>query len=582
MNETDAFRLLEPAWLLLLPLVWMLLWLFARRHWRQFGWRDWCDPRLLAKLESSGGSGSGRHRLAWILALVLTLAIVAASAPSWRQQAQPVMDTLSARVLVLELSRSTLVEDVRPNRFFNLLAAARKLLEGDFDGETGLVVYAGAVFVVSPLTSDSGTLLAFLDALSPEIMPLDGARVDQAIAAAQGLLDASMAGRGQVVVLTDGIDDVDRAAAAVLAATGRGHRVSLLASGTAEGGPLKDRAGNLIRDAGGGFRLEKTDYSRLRQIARLGKGVLLELGQNPSLEQLARYMPTTRGLFEGSAGDDLVERDAANEGYWLVWLMLPFTLLLFRRNQFWVLLFACWLPFHEDAGAVGWEDLLQHAERRAYEAFQRGDYDRVLDLSRDPLLKGSACYRLHRFDCAIDYFARHDSAEAQFNLGNAHAQRQQFPEAIVAYNRALDLDPRLSDALINLRLVEAYLRRQAPDDAALVEGSEAEESAGDPNTFGNAQPRIGMAGQTLPNPADSQQATAGLGASGEAGSLAAEDPFDGSEQRLEEFILRATGDREVPDPVLVERWLQSLPESSSELFRRIFMRDYQRQIRGQR
>lgn len=582
MNEGDALRLLEPAWLWLLPLAWILAWAYARRGRVHSSWRRWCDQHLLEKLESSGGSGAGRRGIAWLLALLLTLALFAAAGPSWREAPQPVIETLSARVLVLELSRSTLVEDVRPNRFMRLLGAARELLAGEFDGETGLVVYAGAAFVVSPLTSDARTLLAFLDALNPETMPVDGARLDHALVAAQDLLDASVAGRGQVLVFTDGIDDVDAAARAVLQATERGHRVSLLATGTPEGGPMKDRAGNLLRDGKGRFRLAKTDYEGLQRIARLGNGALVRLDPAGGFGELTAFAPATQTLSEREALFDATERFAANEGYWLVWLMLPFALLLFRRNLFWVVLLACWLPLPDAAYANEWDDYLQNSERRAYAAYRRGDFQAAFDLSDDALLKGSACYRLRRFACAVDYFRQQDSAVALFNLGNARAQQQQFPEALVAYAQALSRDPGFEAALVNQRLVEAFLQQQSAADAAQVPGSEAAEPLTETTVLGNAQPRIGLAGQTLPNPGDSPQAGAGLGASSAVALLDPEDPFDGSEQRLEEFILRAAGDREAPDPNEIERWLKTLPESSSELFRNKFLRDYQRQSRQQR
>jgi len=582
MSEVGGIHWHDPAWLLLLPVAWGLLWWWAKRYRAQSSWQHWCEAHLLAKLRSSGSETGARHRVAWLLALLLTLGVCAAAGPAWRDQEVPAIENISARVLVLELSRSTLVEDLRPNRLAHLLGAARALLDDNFDGETGLVVYAGAAFVVSPLTSDDATLRAFLDVLNPETMPVDGARVDLAIAAAQSLLDASLAGRGQIVVFTDGIADIDMAAAGVVAATDRGHRVSWLGAGTRAGAPLKDRAGSLVRDDSGRFRIETTDFEQLQRLARLGRGVLLRLEPGVSLDSLMRYSPDADALSDTEVAPGSPGARLANEGYWLAWLMLPFTLLLFRRNLLPVLVLGCGLLLQDDARAVAPDTWLQHTERQAYAAFQRGDFAAAFAQSRDAILKGSACYRLRRFACAIDQLSQVDSAIAQYNLGNAYAQQRQFAEALVAWERALELDPRLEDAQVNRRLVESYLKQQFADETALAEGSEPEEALSETNVFGNTQPRIGLAGQTTPNPADEQQAGAGLGASTASGSPDPEAPFDGSEQRLEEFILRAAGDREPPDPAVIERWLNSLPDSSSELFRRKFLRDYQRQIRQER
>ena len=343
-------------------------------HSAQSSWQSWCEVQLLAKLKSSGTGTGARFRVAWLLAFLLTLGVCAAAGPAWREQEVPAIENVSARVLVLEMSRSTLVEDLRPNRLAHLLGGARALLDDRFDGETGLVVYAGAAFVVSPLTSDDATLRAFLDVLYPDTMPVDGARVDLAIAAAQSLLDASLAGRGQIVVFTDGIADVDAAAAAVVAATGRGHRVSWLGAGSSAGAPLKDRAGSLVRDDRGRFRIETTDFEQLQRLARLGRGVHLRLEQGASMDSLMRYSPDADPLFDSEVAPGSPGGRLANEGYWLVWLMLPFALLLFRRNLLPVLVLGCGLSLQDDARAAASNAWLQHTEQQAHAAFQRGDF----------------------------------------------------------------------------------------------------------------------------------------------------------------------------------------------------------------
>lgn len=582
MSGEGGLQFLNPAWLLLLPLVWWLSWRYAQRYGSGSMWQRWCDTPLLARMTAGTGAPERRRGTAKLLALVLTAAIAAAAGPSWRKQPYPLLESAAARVLVLSLSRSMLVEDVEPSRMARATSAARELLAAEFNGETGLVVFAGAAFVVSPLSSDSKTLLAFLDALSPQTMPLDGARVDLAIGTAQGLLEASVAGKGQILVLTDSISDVERAAGVTLEAARRGHRVSVIAVGTSEGGPLKTNAGGLVRDDNGNFILAKTDFAALQRIAQIGGGSLIHLEPDIALGARLLSAANARSLLEAPPEFDPAEQEAVNEGIWIVWLMLPFTLILFRRGLFWVLLLACWLPIDAEVYARDFDDFFVHAERRAFAAFQQGDYQRAFDLSSDPMLKAGACYRLRRFACAAEYYRQQNSAEAFYNLGNTHAQLGQFPDAVVAYAQALSLNPRLETALINQRLIEAYLQQQAAEEAAQAEAGAIQESLAEESSLGSAQARIGMAGQASSNPGDNPQAGAGLGASTQSGSLDPEDPYDGGEQRLEDFILQAAGEREAPDPALVERWLKTLPESSAELFRRKFLRDYQRQIRQER
>jgi len=181
VNESVAFQFLNPGWLLLLGPAWWLVWIFSGHGRRQSTWSRLCDPALLNKMITRGQTWNSTRMLTWILGLVLTLSIIAAAGPSWRKQSYPILESTSARVVALDLSRSMLVKDVKPTRFANAIAAAREIISSEFDGETGLVVFAGRAFVVSPLSRDAGTLLAFLEALDPSTMPEDGTRIDLAI-----------------------------------------------------------------------------------------------------------------------------------------------------------------------------------------------------------------------------------------------------------------------------------------------------------------------------------------------------------------------------------------------------------------
>ena len=110
------------------------------------------EPQLLHNMLVEKSGRDGKRWLIGIMIIVLTLGVLALAGPSWHQQSYPMMESISARVVALDLSRSMLVEDISPNRFTQAVAAAREIISSDFDGETGLVVFAGAAFVVSPLS----------------------------------------------------------------------------------------------------------------------------------------------------------------------------------------------------------------------------------------------------------------------------------------------------------------------------------------------------------------------------------------------------------------------------------------------
>lgn len=537
-------------------------------------WRRFCEPHLLAHMVSDSSNHKETHWQVGLLALVMTLLVLGMAGPGWREQSNPLLESAAARVLALDLSRAMLVEDVYPNRFKRTIDSARKIISADYPGETGLVVYAGAAFVVSPLTRDEKTLLAFLDALAPKTMPLDGNRIDLAIQAALGLLDASIAGRGQILLMASGVSDVDTAVTASIKARELGNRVSLLAIGTAAGGPVKNPKGGLMRDTEGQVILAKTDFTQMQRIADAGGGLFASMTNDDALSVYA--IDADNALQSLTSVDDSL-KTPANEGIWLVWMMLPLALLLFRRNAFWIVLIGLTFPSDHKLYAMDWETLLKNSEQRAFEAYLEDDYAKAIELSSGVVMQGSAYYRLQQFQQAYDFFSQQDSAIAFYNSGNALANLQKFPQAVIAYKKALAINPGLESAKFNQALIESYLAQLSTAEKASSNGDEEDVSAEEALEQASRSSRPGSSGERNENPGDSQQAGFGVGASSQAGSVDLSDDFDGRDPQLESLLLQEASLEDLPDPAIVERWIESLPQASSDLFQRKFLRDYNRQ-----
>jgi Ca-activated chloride channel family protein len=114
-----------------------------------------------------------------------------------------------------------------------------------------------------------------------------------------------------------------------------------------------------------------------------------------------------------------------------------------------------------------WVDLWLSADQQGRYYFEKGDYEEAAERFEDPLWKGIACYHEEDWDCAIDQFARLDTAEAYFNLGNAYAHSQNHVLAVTAYDQALERRPGWPEASENRQLVSALIPKEpeAPEDA---------------------------------------------------------------------------------------------------------------------
>lgn len=466
-----------------------------------------------------------------------------------------------------------LAQDVTPTRFRRAVFKARDMVQSQVDGETALVAFAGAAFVVSPLTDDRQTLLNFLDSLNPGIMPVQGSRVDLSLSVAQKILHASSAQNGKIYVLTDGASQLEDARQQAEEIRKNGHAVSVLAFGTEQGGPIKDNSGTLARDEQGQLIIAKVFFDDLQSIARAGGGRFAKMtASDDDIGYLLSGTASSSVDASVDSADRTLERPL-NDGIWLVWLGLPFALLLFRKNALWALVLISVIPFDRQAYAFDWQALWKNPEQRAYDAYQRGEYDDSNSLSGNPLLKGSAYYRQQEYENAQSWFARQGDADSYYNLGNALAHLQQFHEAVAAYGSALEIDPEFDEARHNKKLIEEYIKQQQEQQARQPDQNDKGEQSDDES-----------ADQSESNQSESQQPGQPRGSNDDelqsdsvAEQRQQQNQVDPQQPAEEELAGNEQFQEQQQAPESIDRWINRLPDDPSELLRRKFLRDYQRQ-----
>lgn len=195
----DVFHFLRPLWLLLfLPFVVLVFYLLREKLVSQ-AWREICDTHLLDQLMSTKGPNRRKRSLGLLFASAF-FAIIAMAGPTWSKLPVPTYQYVQPRVLVLDMSDAMLMSDVTPDRLRRAKFKLHDLLQ--HQGQWGLVVYTGEPFVVSPLTDDGQTIDALLSSLMPDVMPVEGQRLDAALVQAGKLIGDAGFSRGQILVLT--------------------------------------------------------------------------------------------------------------------------------------------------------------------------------------------------------------------------------------------------------------------------------------------------------------------------------------------------------------------------------------------
>ncbi|MDX1589055.1 MAG: VWA domain-containing protein [Oleiphilaceae bacterium] len=580
---------LRPAWLLLLPVA--LLWLWWWRHHRdrrQGGdWHRVMDPRLLAPLMPQQTDPAGPRPGIWLPALILCLALLALSGPSWREAPRPSQQPADSLVVVMDLSLSMLARDLEPDRLTQAKRALQDLLRLREGLDTGLIAYAGDAHVVSPLTRDRASIEAFLPALDPFIMPSYGSRADRAVQRAIALLEHSAAGQRQILLITDGIRPPYREA---IRQALSGHRIPLqiLAVGSEQGAPIPLEDRGVIREDNGQPVIVSTELAPLRSLARAHGGQALRwTGSTTDLSPLGL---DGRGARHHQSGEPGWRRE--DGGYWLLLLLLPLALWGWRRGHpalsgyssvILPLAMAAILAVDAPPAMAGDASLWRTPDQQAMALLPEspGAASRRF---RDRRWQALAHYRAGHYAAAEALWASEDSPEGHYNRGNALAQQGRIQEAIAAYETALALNPDMTPARENRQHLMDYLDQQQERDSQQQPGQDQNnrgsrqppQTGGDPEqTLESSQPPSQPLSRPPQNPGDRQEQDDGPPGHGHAPrprGTAGDEKASAPREASPEADSRGQSQAH-------EQWLRRIPDDSASLLRRKFERDYQQRQR---
>ena len=485
----EDFHFLQPEWFLALIPLGLLLWLVRKPGTADSAWRKVCDIHLLPWLLVHPGKAAARLPQ-YLLASGWLVAVVALADPVWEKQPQPAFRIQDARVIVLDLSRSMVTPDLKPSRLARARYKVADVLKRSEEGQTGLVAFAGDAFVVSPLTRDTDTIASLLNALDPNLMPVQGSRADLGLLKAGELMQQAGIPRGEILLIADGFDGA-RTLESAADLRDQGYSVSVLAVGTKAGAPLPNGQGGYLHDAAGNIVVPMLDTDALRALAAAGGGRYASIsGNDTDLDVLL----TDRVPRPGTRMEDTgLKTDVwQSRGPWLVLLLLPLAALAFRRG--WLLsavvLVSSTLTAPEPAMASAWDDLWLRRDQQAEQALQAGELEQATELAQDPLRRGTAEYRSGNYEQALQSFSNARGTDAAYNRGNALAQLGRYEDAIAAYDAALASQPGMQDATHNKALVEERLRQQqqSAQDASNAGQQESADSKSSSEPFAeNAQ-----------------------------------------------------------------------------------------------
>ncbi|MFB2681523.1 VWA domain-containing protein [Shewanella mangrovisoli] len=459
------FHFIRPLWLLtLIPLAIVLM-----LRWR----RDDVQQRLVffpnhLRSALTLNQGGWRSQLPLkILMLLLLLAVIICAGPTWEREASPFGEDDAALMVLLDSSESMKQQDVAPDRLSRAKHKILDLIAARSGGKTGLMVFAGSAHVAMPVTSDAKVLQPYLEAISPEVMPLSGKAAQTALSQLAEQLPANAG--NSVLLLTDGVDQL------TIDAFERyfteqfeqpPYQLLILAIGDPD---IQSQV--------------PVDVDSLANLADSTGGSLYRMTiDDADIQALERKIERFSMLNNDSSMPWL------DEGYWLLWPLALLSLLWFRRGWLvkWSLVLALTLPSIAPQQAYAeitvskaatetqvtqvsfaerswqwWLDLWLTPDQQGALWFNQGEFAKAAAAYHSVLNKGIAYYYGGEYKLAHSAFMQVQTDLGAYYAASALARQREYIAArklLRTLAKKQDIAPDLkADIEHNLKVIEGLI-----------------------------------------------------------------------------------------------------------------------------
>jgi len=491
--------------------------LIVQNRSRRQSMKRFAEPALLERLTLNEHKGK-RFVKDILLLSALGILFISLAGPRWGNCYQEVSRKGVDIMVLVDVSRSMMVEDVKPNR----LERARreiidflKVVEGD---RVGLTAFAGTAFVQCPLTLDYAALEMFLSALQPGIIPVPGTDLGAAIETALSAFDFKTATDKVMLLITDGEDNEHRGLEAARNATRQGVKIFVFGIGELSGGPVPSdgKQGGFAKDRDGKLVLSRLDEKTLQELSSVTDGgYVRSVSGDLDLDML--YFEGIKQKTEAQtlkSGKIKIYEERFN-----VFILASFFLLLMeeilddknrpeskKRFRFLIVFVICcfsplFLPNSVSAADLPDKLYRQGRYEEAEKAYARSDMDHPRDI-RYRYNRGCAAFQNGQYKEAAAAFSSvmrraKDSKirfKAAYNLGNTAFKQGDYVSAAAYYKKALVDHPVSEDARYNLELslraIEKMKQKQPETPKPSPEmGNKKKQGKEEKNSEKNGQPQ---------------------------------------------------------------------------------------------
>ncbi|MDR0617328.1 MAG: VWA domain-containing protein [Endomicrobium sp.] len=200
------------------------------------------------------------------------LIVLALARPQYGTKKHTVVKESCEIVLALDVSKSMLAQDFKPNRLEKAKSIIVDIVRANPGEKMGVIVFSGDAMWQCPMTYDLQALKIFLEDVETDVLPNGGTQIGDAIILACKALNGRVSKSKVMLLVSDGEDHDSKIDDAISIAKKNNLKVICVAIGTKEGSPIPvlDKAGKLkdyVKDSSGQVVVSKVNFDLLQKVS---------------------------------------------------------------------------------------------------------------------------------------------------------------------------------------------------------------------------------------------------------------------------------------------------------------------------